>query len=242
MNTDLRHALAAAAMVIVASLAVGCQPSGAGAGGPSVSSPSPVSPTQAPSPIPAVYAERPGGGAELAAGSYVITSIPPLRVTFMVPPGWYKGEIDWAVFGPDSLVAMSIGSPDNIYADPCAANVGLRDPAVGPTVADLATALASVPGLEASPPSDVTLAGFSGSRIDLTASAPSDGCDGEPILWDAIDGEGLPAPRLGARLQLWILDVEGTRLVIGARTQPGAAAEAVAELQGIIDSIKVDAP
>ena len=57
-----------------------------------------------------------------------------------------------------------------------------------------------------------------------------------------LNAEGVPAPRPGARLQLWILDVEGTRLVIGARNQPGAAAEAVAELQGIIDSIKVDAP
>jgi hypothetical protein len=244
MNTDLRHALAAAAVVIVGSLAIGCQPSGSSSGGSSASSSPPASPTQAlrqSPPTSAIYAEQPGGGAELAPGSYVVTSIPPLRVTFSLPPGWYKGEIDWAVFSNDSLAVVSFGSPDNIYVDLCTTNVALRDPAVGPTVADLATALATVPGLEASPPSDVTLAGFSGSRIDLTATGPWDGCDGEPILWD-VDGEGVPAPGPGERLELRILDVEGTRLVIGSRIRPGAAAQVVAELTGIVDSIQVDGP
>ena len=247
MNIAPQRALVAAAVVIVGSLAIGCQPSGSGVSGPSGSAQPPASAAQpppsaaqAPASTPADYAKQPGGGKELAPGSYVFTSAPPLRVTITLPSGWYKGRIDWAVFENDSLVSMHIAAPDNIYADPCALTLGLRNPAVGPTVADLVTALAATPGLAASPASDVTVGGHTGQRIELTAPESRDECNDEPKLYDVSDGVGPPAPVPGELVQLWILDAKGTRLVIGTRIQPGANAEALSELQAIVDSIQVD--
>ena len=46
-------------------------------------------------------------------------------------------------------------------------------------------------------------------------------------------------PEVGLTEEFWILDVEGTRLVIVANTSPGAPPECVAERQAIIDSIQI---
>lgn len=41
-------------------------------------------------------------------------------------------------------------------------------------------------------------------------------------------------------MELWILDVQGTRLVIHAGREPTADASAIADLQAVIDSIRID--
>ena len=45
--------------------------------------------------------------------------------------------------------------------------------------------------------------------------------------------------RPGERDRVWILDVDGQRLVIDAPEMPGQTAEARAEVQGILDSIHI---
>jgi hypothetical protein len=44
----------------------------------------------------------------------------------------------------------------------------------------------------------------------------------------------------GFREEFWILDVEGTRLMIAAERSPGSPSEDLAELRAILDSIKIE--
>ena len=80
-----------------------------------------------------------------------------------VPDGW-RAEDNWAVTGPDDVdppagIAVGFWSVRNLYADPLNAAGGTLDPPVGPTVDDLAEALASHPGWTATAPTDVTVDG-----------------------------------------------------------------------------------
>jgi hypothetical protein len=132
------------------------------------------------------------------------------------------------------------------------------DPPVGPSVDDLATALADLaPFRVTSPPKDVTIFGYSGKYLELTVpdlpveGDPGDdrrftGCvDGKLKSWvGAIDTEpgdayyGYTGP--GFREELWILDVDGTRLVIATERSPGSPRKDVAELSAIMESIQIE--
>ena len=51
---------------------------------------------------------------------------------------------------------------------------------------------------------------------------------------------GYNGPEPGLTEDFWILDVDGTRLVLEFNTSPDAPAEAVAERQAIFDSIQIE--
>ena len=178
----------------------------------------------------------------LAPGRYEAADPFLLKVGFTVPAGW-EGNIGgpYAVFlqqaqGPDDV---SLSILDQVYADACHRDKGFLDPRPGPSVDDLATALASMPGLAATTPTAVTLDGLHGKEVTLTAPVSSNGCSGDYF--------GVWALPLGATNDLmpgqvdrvWILDVSGQRLVIDAIYTPGEAAATTAEVQGIVDSIGV---
>ena len=44
----------------------------------------------------------------------------------------------------------------------------------------------------------------------------------------------------GYREEFWILDVEGTRLMIAAEQSPGSPSEDIAERDAILDSIRIE--
>jgi hypothetical protein len=134
---------------------------------------------------------------------------------------------------------------EKVYADPCHYQYpGLLDPLPGPTVEDLATALASRPGLDSTTPAAVTMSGYQGRQLTLTAPASFDGCtltpDGSFRVWELpLGATNDMAP--GQVDRVWILDVDGERLVIDAQEQPGQAAEVRAEIGAILDSIRIQA-
>ncbi len=151
-------------------------------------------------------------------------------VTFTVPDGWrvFQGmfvgnreDVCCPRHGPGPGVAFM--EVTNIYPDGC-----LVGPPVGPTVDDLVSALANVPGLNATAPVDVTVDGYAGKQIDFTVLYyKKDECRVNPNpydLWygpgDAASGFeealGFDANILNIHNKLWILDVVGTRVVIHA--------------------------
>ncbi len=178
----------------------------------------------------------------LTPGSYVFTHVEPLRVSFTVPSGWEKGAIDWVVWSEeDTKARLAVMSVDNLYVDPCRPDSGLRDPVVGPTVDDLATALGSVQGVTFSPPADVTVAGFAGKYLEYVPPDTFGECGAEPLLWSVNGGtDDQDAPAGDRAVRLWILDVDGTRLIITASPPAGLPASRLAELQAIIDSIRIE--
>ena len=194
------------------------------------------SPRPTPTPLALPAAERPG---PVEAGTYVAGDPFPVRVTVTLPAGW-NGNIGgpYGVFleqaqGPG---AVSFEIFDKVYADPCHYDKGPLSPLPGPSVNELATALASLPGIEATTPTDVTVAGYQGKQLTLTAPASFAGCTLGPkdtsVIWALPLGatfEMVP----GQRTRVWILNVAGKRLVIDSPDLTGQA-EAQADEAGAL--------
>jgi hypothetical protein len=147
---------------------------------------------------------------------------------------------------------VSIATVTNVVRHGCRDH-SWADPPVGPSVDDLATALTGLdPFRVTSAPTDVTMHGYRGKHLELTVpdlpvKADADGVtftgceDGALKSWfSAADPEGFfghTGP--GYTEEFWILDVEGTRLVIVAHGSPKAPAEDTAEQRAILDSIQI---
>ena len=182
----------------------------------------------------------------------------PVRISYTVPAaGWsaFLGPYKDIGEGADlSRVTVNFADVENLTVDACTDHDPL-DPPVGPTVDDLAAALAVLPPFEiASPPSDVTAFGYSGKHLEIAvpASLPWKVIAGTPLFTDCYQGVlrtwidpelsyafyGYTAP--GDMEEFWILDVEGTRVVIAALRSANASVEMLAEQQAILDSIVIE--
>lgn len=163
-----------------------------------------------------------------------------LRITVTVPDGW--SGIDTAVWlgenKPPGGAALTFGKGAWLLSDPCKQ----MDPdvPVGPTVADFVDAVAAHPILDTTPPVDVTLDGYSGKSFDLQAPADVSTDDKyNPACpyyrpWEP----GIYAQGPSHRWHLWVLDVDGVRVVVQSMDYAGTPATRRAELQAMVDSIK----
>ncbi len=121
-------------------------------------------------------------------------------------------------------IGISFFTADGVYSDPChwdvqgtgRADVG--DVEVGPTVDDLVAALRANTFYTSSEPAPVTIDGYTGQELELQLpDDPFTSCDKEP--GDSVghafvfSGPGLYAQGPANRWHLYILDVEGTRLI-----------------------------
>jgi hypothetical protein len=113
---------------------------------------------------------------------------------------------------------------------------------VGSSVDGLVAALASQKGRQASTPTDLTVDGFAGKYMELTVPARIylAECDGGQFrTWLGTDGrERYLKP--GQRDLLWIVDVDGTPLVIDAALGAGTSAQDRAERIQIVNSVRID--
>jgi hypothetical protein len=136
------------------------------------------------------------------------------------------------VSNDDGLVELVVF--DKVYADPCHLDRGLLNPPPGPSVDDLAKALASMPSLVATTPTDVVVAGYHGKELTLTSPTSIAACS----VWQLpLGATNTMVP--GERDRYWILDVSGQRLVLDAHEVPGESAADKAAVQAILDSIRI---
>ncbi len=205
MNTTTRYALGAAATVAVAAYLGLNYLTNWNVGGPGDPVPTPSS--------------TPAQTASSDTSAYAIDAPFPVRVTFDLPNGWSSWASSADVHG---LVAdNAVGEKGsgwgpafwivkNVYADPCDIESQL-DPQLGPSVDDLVGALTSLPGYEATTPTEVTVSGFRGVEFELTAPEYGDEC---PIhrTWSTLSTPREMFPGETNRIQ--ILDVDGVRLVL----------------------------
>jgi hypothetical protein len=179
----------------------------------------------------------------------------PLRVVYDVSTEGWQSWIGAAKFSDAGWLSLSITTVSNLVSHGCHDH-SWADPPVGPSVADLATSLADLaPFHVTSPPEDVSVYGYRGTHLELTV--PKDqpfsddgnfvGCAERKLKsWvAAIDaGEegdafyGYTDP--GYHEEFWILDVEGTRLMIAAGRSPGSPPGDLAELRAILDTIRIE--
>jgi hypothetical protein len=163
----------------------------------------------------------------------------------------------WSTIGDDNLGKDAIDDPNdfhdiaitpwnvtNLFADPCRRiTEGQLDPPVGPTVDDLATALRNQAGENAAAPTDVTVGGYSGKRVELSQPAGLDiaTCEsGAFTRWTESGTFGGHNYGNGQRNVVYILDVDGLRAVIDTSYLPGTSDASLAELEQIVASIRIE--
>lgn len=253
----------AAVMVVAGLLATACSTGQGGASatsapatlpaGPATSAPATASgSTASPSKKPSAVDVSDGN---LEAGTtyfiYDLRVDGPRWVVLTVPAaGWVSN--DWILFrnlpaSSDShVIALSTWTVGNLKLDPCNWEAGAVDPPVGPTVEDLAAALLEQEGPAKGTSTDVTLGGYRGKKIEF--SIPSDfdstSCDdGAFSRWEAASEPGGWGGWIyggGMHNAVYIIDVEGRRVVIDTMSMPGASAADLAELDQLIASIRFE--
>lgn len=225
--------------ILAASNAFVIAVAGCGVVGGSSTSATPISASPTVAASPADHAFLPGG--ELEAGTYPIDGLdgPPLDITVTVPDGW-EGLAGFAVLKND--VSLGFWIVENLYVDPCHASLGLMDPPPGPTVHDLATALAAQPLRNGTDPAPIEIDGHPGETVTLEVPVDADlsACDDDEYgSWSSEEHGARGHQTPGERDRIMIVDVDGIRLVIDASTFPGSSAGDVAQLQSVIDSIQL---
>ena len=258
MNTRHRLLLGLALLVALAACSLG-----SGTTAPRTSAP-PTSLPSSPTPMVQDVMALPEF-APLDPGSYFIDPdldpSTPLHVMYEVPSEGWSQWIGAAKFAGEGLVGVAITTVTNLVRHGCLDH-SWAEPPVGPSVDDLASGLAELaPFRVTSTPEDVTIYGYSGKHLELTVpDLPVDGegftdcIDGSlnsyiPAIDAAAEGDaslhegdaswhGYTGP--GYREEFWILDVEGTRLMIAAERSPSSAPGDLAELQAILDSIRIE--
>jgi hypothetical protein len=128
------------------------------------------------------------------------------------------------------------------YSDPCE---WVLVPPFGPTVDHLVSAWANVPGFDTTSTSDVSVDGYAGKQIEFTVPDYNmlDCKGGKRGIWQGSVAHGTEpaywAQGPNAHHQVWILDVDGTRLVIGASYFPDTSPQDGAALDEMLASIQI---
>jgi hypothetical protein len=228
-------------------------------GGASQGTPLPTAtptPASTVAPTAAVILPLPEG--TLAAGTYRLRpfSSETMTIDATVPDGGWVGGPPSAIGGPvgesngPNGLAVVFFNARTINSDPCHWDKdGSRsapqegDIEVGPTVDDLAEALANA-SYESTAPVGATLGGYSGKRLELQLVPDPSGCDtynGEGNQYFVFGGrDGSQYAQGGANTwQVTIVDVEGTRLIAVLMAYEETSAADLSAAQGILESVVI---
>jgi hypothetical protein len=168
--------------------------------------------------------------------------------TLTVPSGWNgvpNGVVaDAGTEAPGGAVVLL--QPTGLFRDPCEKNaIGAPMASAGTTVDDLVNALREVsnapqgalPMYVVGTAVPITVGGHAGKRVDVLVPSGVDFAvcgDQHYWIWDA----GPYAQGLGNHWHLWILDVDGTRVVILAEDHPTTPSAVHREMQDIAASFQ----
>ncbi len=170
----------------------------------------------------------------LTGGTYLFGPFgdtPSLTIAATGPDGWV-GYPDWAMDGPEPVradaptgIGISFFTANGLYSDPCHWDVqgtgraDNGDVKVGPTVDDMVAALRANTFYTSSKAKPVTIDGYAGQELELQLpDDPFTKCDkddpddsgGHAFVFS---GPGLYAQGPANRWHLYILDVDGARLI-----------------------------
>ena len=190
----------------------------------------------------------------LPAGDYVVDELFEGRIRIEVPANWTglgqeRGAAlivktdDAQPFGAvGNTVLLGIYAVDRVYENPCRD----RDPAAGapPTLVGILAGLTHAVGFEAGPIEDTTIGGLPAKVFDLRTSIDVEDCRTIPFSqWSFRDQSGVGrgnGTSSGGHQRLWLLDVDGTVLLIDADSGDDSMAGDVEELYRIVESIRFE--
>jgi hypothetical protein len=168
----------------------------------------------------------------------------PFPMSITVPSGWsgFRFGIN-KNYGPldaDAGTALGLWEITNRFVDPCTDHT-LLDPTPGPGIDELIDALASQPGIDAGPPTDVTVDGYRGKFIELTVTTDIETCGFQGFwLWASADGDRRFVQGTNEMNRIYVLDVDGVRHTFYARIPARTTAADRAEIEAIIASIDIE--
>jgi hypothetical protein len=166
-----------------------------------------------------------------------------IRITFTLPNGW-TGSLHPTVesYSPPGGAGLKFMRGGWLYSELCAGPG--PDIPTGTTVDEFVTALVDHPDLDVTSPVGVTLGGFSGKYLELRAPANTttdelgpdpDGCN-YYFVWEP----GIYAQGPNALWRIWVLDVDGVRVVVRSDSFPGTSPQVQAQLAAIVNSIQIE--
>lgn len=224
----------AVATFVVAAILAGCT----GAGPTTTSRPAATPSLPAPTPSPAPTGLALPTADDLEPGRYFV-EFDGYRFAFTVlDPGWSSSVEAAAVFqGPDSELAIFWPGGDipSLYRRSCEWTGTEFHP--GPSVDDLADALASLEDFETTEPADVTVSGYAGKHVALTV--PMDvnfpTCDEGDFHRDP----GRHYQALGQTDDIYILDLDGDRQTIVVSHTPDTSTDIAEQLEELLVSLEI---
>lgn len=168
-----------------------------------------------------------------------LAAVDGIAFSFALQSAGWSGTREFGSFylslpGPGSNLAFH--GPARVYADPCA---GRLAPAIGPSAADLAQAVATIPGIHATRPREVTVGGLPAKHVTLVVRDDAACPDGQFFLWETSFGGGRNS-KVGHTISIWIVDVAARRLIIVSEAPKGSDPPVEQEIHEIIDSIEFD--
>jgi hypothetical protein len=161
------------------------------------------------------------------------------QVSIDVPAG-YQGAGFGVLKNGRNETSVSAWVVGDVYEDVCD-NTSLVDPATVASAEGVAAALADQKHMQISAPTDVTLDGYRGTYMERTLP-PSirDRCDlGQYNVWSDTAGSGRWLTHVGQHDLLWVLDVDGSTLVIDASIDADSPASDRTEVLEMVDSIRI---
>lgn len=162
-------------------------------------------------------------------------------IEIAVPEGW-EALLQYVSLFPSNDTtsrnepALTLGWTNfwaSLYSQPCHGEYEKPDMPVGPTAADLVDAVVAHPLLNVTTPKPVKLGKHRGQHFKLVGPKDISDC-GEWRPWD-------PAPYLQGNeneWELWVMDVEKIRVVIGIQYFPETPEEIKAELRLMAESVR----
>lgn len=185
-------------------------------------------------------------GREMPAGTYYVDEPFPMRIALAVPEGMVGYSVVSGLAGlcasacqPENA-GLDFWDVDNGYADSCEGT--MLDPALGPSVEEFVEYLRTHPRLTVRTTADVTIDGHQGTYVETVADSDLSDCrSGLLALFFNRDGGiyARNAPEGGVD-RMWVLDVEGRRLVIDVFSAPEATDAQIADLVDIAESVDIE--
>jgi hypothetical protein len=174
-------------------------------------------------------------------------------------PHHWHGYPDWAMDGPEPVradaprgIGVALLTADGVYSDPChwdwndTGQPDTSDVKVGPSVDDLVAALRANTYYTSTAAKPVTIDGFSGQELELQMPGGSYAhCDKDDPSDPGghvfpFSGPGLYTQGPANRWHLYILDVNGTRLIAVILSYAKTPQNNVDLAQNIIQTMRVE--
>jgi hypothetical protein len=248
MNSPIRIGIAAAVVVVAAILGFTYLNSEVGTDTPTPTPSLTANPTATPVAVP----QLPPLGAGMEPGRYSL-HVPDSTIDAVLTVGDGWTAYGWYIAASPQIFTkqVSFWTVENVYQDLCDPG-SLPDPAIGPTVDDLVAALDAQANTDMSPPVEMEIGGFPATVVTMAQADMQtlpEACfeffgatESVPYFVIAGDQSGRELPFPESLDTLWIIDVDGQRVVIATSQVDPEDTDATTTIAGVIDSIEFEVP